>query len=302
MDLLLIARFVQSSAAVVLAGTLLLRLLSRGANPRGMPRWNRLAWGCWGTSVLAGSSVLWLTAAAMTGQSLPDALRDHSIREVLTGTRFGAAWLVRAGLLAGVCAVSFLVGLRRWQGRPRLLALLDAANLLLAAAALAALVWTSHAQASAHRAWLFPADILHVLAAGAWPGGLLPLAILLVRTRREPALLGATTTITRRFSRMSAVAVAVLAFSGLVNACGMIGALAFLPSSQYGRALLCKVALFLVMVGVGFINRRLVKPDPSVTAAEAVRRLCLNVGWECVFAVGVLLATQALAMSAPPHG
>ena len=90
MNPLLIVRTVQSAAAVVLAGTLGLRLLAWKAGVRGQVRWNRLAWGGWGTLVLTGGGVLALTAAAMTGQPLPAVLRDHSVADVLTGTHFGA--------------------------------------------------------------------------------------------------------------------------------------------------------------------------------------------------------------------
>ena len=296
MEPLLVARVAQSTAAVVLAGTLGLRLLTVGTGLRETARWNRLAWACWGTFVAAGGGVLALTAAAMTGETLPEVLGDPSISRVLTGTHFGAVWLGRAGVLAGMFVVGLLIALSR-RRRP---IGLDAANGLLAAAALASLVWTGHAQASANHAWLLPVAVLHVLAAGVWPGGLLPLAVLLARARRDPTLLRATAAVTRRFSRASAVAVGVLAFSGSLNAVGIIGTFAAWWSSRYSQLLSCKVALFVGLVGLGAVNRRLVGRSGSGSAAQIVRRLAWNVGWECLLAAGVLLATEWLATSAPP--
>ena len=286
----------QSSAAVGLAGTLGLRLLTLGTDLREASRWNRLAWGCWGAFVAASSSVLALTAAAITGETFLEVLGDHSVSRVLTGTRFGTVWLARAGLLAGM----FVVGLLIAVSRRRRLVVLDVANGLLAAAALASLVGAGHAQASARNAWLLPAAVLHVLAAGVWPGGLLPLAVLLARARRNATLLRAATAGTRRFSRASVVAVAILAFSGSLHALGIVGTFGALWSSPYGRLLSCKVALFLGLVSLGAVNRRLVAQRGSGSAAEIVRQLCRNVGWECAVAAGVLLATEWLAMSAPP--
>ena len=68
---------------------------------------------------------------------------------------------------------------QRQGGRTRWSAILEILGALLAAALLATLVWSGHAHASNKHAWLLPTDLLHVIAAGAWPGGLLPLALLL---------------------------------------------------------------------------------------------------------------------------
>ena len=307
MDALLIARFVQAAAAVVLAGTLLLRLFALGTAARGVLRWNWLAWGSWGALALAGSVVLVLTTASMTDQSFLATVQGNTVGFVLEGTYFGKIWLWRAGLLGGVFIVGLVIKVIRRYFRRRVPVVLDAANGLLAAAVLANLVWAGHAQMSAQKAWLLPADVLHVLAAGAWPGGLVPLVVLLVRARRDPDLVPSTATVARRFSVSSVVAVGVLGFSGVVNGVGVMGSLGALWPAElwthvYGRLLLCKVTLFVVMVGLGALNRRLVKLGSSGHATGSLGRLSRNVAWECVLAVGVVLATEALSMSAPPGG
>ena len=81
----------------------------------------------------------------------------------------------------------------------------------------------------------------------------------------------------------------------------MVGTLAALWSSGYGKLVLCKAGLFGAMIGLGAVNRRLVqRQHNAVDPAQTVRRLWRNVAWECALAVGVLLATEALATSAPP--
>jgi putative copper export protein len=107
-------------------------------------------------------------------------------------------------------------------------------------------------------------------------------------------------TITRRFSRLSVTAVGILALSGLLNAVGLVGTLSALWPSTYGRLILCKVALLAAMVGLGAVNRRLIRKEASADAAEIVRSLWRNVACECVLAVCILLATETLAMNAPP--
>ena len=69
----------------------------------------------------------------------------------------------------------------------------------------------------------------------------------------------------------------------------------------YGQLVLCKVGLFAAMIGLGALNRRVVQRQPnSADPAWAVSQLWRNVAYECALAVGVLLATEALATSAPP--
>jgi putative copper export protein len=162
------------------------------------------------------------------------------------------------------------------------------------------LIWSGHAHASDKHAWLLPSDLLHVVAAGAWPGGLLPLALLLAQARRDPGLVLPVLRVTRRFSRLSVAAVSVLALSGLLNSVGLVGTLAALWPGVYGRLILCKAALLAVMVGLGAVNRRIIHQDDSGDVARTLRSLCRNVAWEGVLAVVVVLATEALAMSAPP--
>ena len=54
---------------------------------------------------------------------------------------------------------------------------------ILAAALVTSLAWLGHAGASedGHRPWMLACDVAHLLAAGVWPAGLLPFALLLRR-------------------------------------------------------------------------------------------------------------------------
>jgi putative copper export protein len=298
---LVLCRFVQTSAAVLLAGTAVLRLLAWGTRLERTSFWNRLAWGSGGVLLVAAALQLALTAVEMSGQPLAHALSGDVLGMVLGGTSFGGVWKVRVWFLAGVLVVQwFITAAGRSNGRPGLGATLEITAALLAAAVLATLVWGGHAHASDKHAWLLPVDILHVLAAGFWPGGLWPLALLLHRTHRDRGLVNSAATITRRFSRVSLTAVSILALSGLLNAIGLVGTLSALWPSIYGRLILCKVGLLAAMVGLGAVNRRLIRQEASTDPAQTLRHLWRNIAWECALAVCVLLATETLAMNAPP--
>ena len=295
-----LCRCAQTTAAVLLTGAAVLRLLSHGTGLRRADRWPRLAWASWAGLLVAGVILLGLTAAEMSGEPISQALADGSVSQTLGDTRFGAVWCWRMGLLAGWLAVRWAAtaNLQRWPLVPMLL---EAVEMLFDAALLVSLVLAGHAQASDRSVWLLPANICHVLAAGAWPGGLPPLLLLLARVRKDARLLPAVVTVTRRFSRLSVAAVGVLAFSGLLNGAGMVGTFAALWSSPYGRLVLCKAVLFALMIGLGGVNRRLVRLQPNdADPAQTMHRLWRNVAWEGTLAMGVLLATEALAVSAPP--
>ena len=324
---MLLCRWAQTTAAVLLTGTAALRLLAHGAGLGELRGWRRLAGGSWGALLVAGALQLWLTAAAMSGLPPAQALSGEVLGQVLNGTSFGVVWRVRMCLLAALPVVQvglalraspFVSGKRRpagtviqrsqdWLGEPALPGL-DACGgmvsgvlaALLAAAVLASLVWSGHARASAQNAWLLPVDVAHALAAGAWPGGLAPLLVLLARARRHPGELSAAVTVTRRFSRLSVVAVGILALSGVLNGVGLVGTPAALWTSVYGRLVLCKAALFAVMVCLGAANRRRLGHAADADPAGTIRLLWRTVAWECALAAGVLLATELLAAQPPP--
>ena len=291
----------QTSAAVLLAGTATLRLLAWGTGIAHGSPWNRLAWASW--SVLLGAAVLQLplTAAEMSGLPLTQACSGQVLGSVLGSTVFGAVWKVRIGLLVPMLVVLWFMSVApRHGGRTGWSAMSEITGALLAAALLATLVWSGHAHASNKHAWLLPTDLLHVMAAGAWPGGLLPLALLLAQARNDSNLVAPVAAVARRFSRLSVAAVSILTLSGLLNGIGLVGSLDALWPSAYGRLILCKVALLAGMVGLGAVNRRLIRRNGSGDVARTLRRLWRNVAWECVLAVAVVLATEALAMNAPP--
>ncbi len=98
------------------------------------------------------------------------------------------------------------------------------------------------------------ADLAHTAAAAVWLGGLLALVLVLPRaTGDEPARIAAT----RRFSTAALAAVAVLAVTGIARSTTELSAVHQLWSTSYGRALLAKTALFVPLLGLGWLNRTL---------------------------------------------
>ena len=139
------------------------------------------------------------------------------------------------------------------------------------------------------------ADILHVCAAAVWIGGLLALAVGLSQARRLTAEQRArfSAALVPRLSTLALVSVGVIAATGLIRALSELSAISQLWSSGYGRAIMVKSGLLLVVVALGWINRsRLV---PALRLA-ALRR---NVAGELVLLAGIVIAVAFLTDLAP---
>src|SRR5262245_15170390 len=138
-------------------------------------------------------------------------------------TQGGVVWLARHGLLVLLAAFVALAGRPR-DGADWLATRGESA--LLAGAALALLGVSGHAAAvEPGTAQAITIDALHLLAAGGWVGGLVPLALLLAAASRDAgadarpyAVLAA-----RRFSRLALAALLVLAVTGAFNPAVHVG-------------------------------------------------------------------------------
>lgn len=124
-------------------------------------------------------------------------------------------------------------------------------------------------------------DIVHIAAAAAWVGGLVQLA-LVARNER----------VVRRFSNIALGSVAVVAVTGLIRALTELHAVSQVWTTGYGRLLLVKSGLLLVLVGVGWLNRYRLIPRgaPSVLRRSVVVELALLTG--LVIAVAGLTAAR----------
>jgi copper transport protein len=134
---------------------------------------------------------------------------------------------------------------------------------------------------------------LHLLAVGAWIGGLVWLLAGL-RGRERPEQLASAV----RFSKLAAPVLGLVAVTGLSRALHLAGGWRGLIDSPYGRFLDLKVALFLGLVLLGALNRFRVVP----ALADGVRRLDglrRNVRGEVVLAACILAVTAVLSQLPP---
>ncbi|MGA4947396.1 copper resistance CopC/CopD family protein [Streptomyces lydicamycinicus] len=124
-----------------------------------------------------------------------------------------------------------------------------------------------HASTGLQPAVAMPVDVLHLLAVAAWLGGL---AALVVSLYWGPTVERAAV---RRFSRIAFGSVVVLVATGLYQSWRQVGTWSALTDTAYGRLLLIKVALVVVLVGIAWLSRRWTGllaevPAGQVAAAE----------------------------------
>ncbi len=174
----------------------------------------------------------------------------------LSMTQSGKVWLLREGYGVVLALITL------WMIRSK--ASLKGIRLLMLAALplLASRSLTSHAVAvSEDKMLAVAADAIHLIATGLWGGGLLSLSWVLYRgTKCLKLPLSWAAEAVRRFSLLAIVSVAVLLVTGLYQSWIQVGTLKTLFSTDYGRVLVVKLALFLGMAGLAALNLLSTKP------------------------------------------
>jgi len=312
-DPLIYARAIHFAATMLVAGVVLFAVFIaapawRGAAANGAAaikvraRLAVIAWISLALAAIAGAVWLVLTAAAMSGQPAAQVFGDGVLWTVLSQTTFGRAWLAR---FAFACALAATLP-ALLSPRDRKSPWLEITAAILAAAFAGALAWSGHAAGGlGDEAIIHPAaDVLHLIAAAAWVGALLPLIVLLAAAGADDASLKMARTATTRFSILGIVSVGTLLVTGIVNTYYLVGSVPAMLHTDYGRLLLIKIALFLAMVAIATVNRFRLTPQllqqNNVTASrDALRQLRRNAAIE-VLAGAIVIAIVGALGTLPP--
>lgn len=268
-------------------GVLLASLLAAGRLPAAAAshfaaRTTVLATGAVALTLLAGVVEVLAQAWAL-GEGSP-ARAVAALRPFLLGSRYGLATVMRlAYALLGQTILGWRGG--RDAGRHEL----RVAALALGALALGALAFSGHAAAVEYPSWsALLLDWVHLLAAAAWVGGVVAIALALLPSladltagERRWALISALSA----FSPVALAAVAALVVTGLFSAEVQLGSFDRLATTPYGRVLLVKIVLVAAMVGISYWHAFVLRPrlaahapgftsqTPSPSALEKVARL-----------------------------
>ncbi len=248
-----------------------------------------------------------LAVASRMSGDLVDALHRETLLSVLFRTHFGEVWQAQA-VLSLLLAAVLPIALRFARQRACYVGtLLVAGGLLVSLASVGHTAMDRGISGALHLA----NHALHVMAAAAWLGGLLPLAFVLAAAHRNP--FDPWSSMARQclasFSKMGVVAVAVLILTGIGNAGFLIRDTHALLITDYGHVLLLKVGLFALMLAFAARNRFALMPQlanpgavPISIAEPTLSALRRNVLCELVLGVLVLVAANILGALPPPLG
>jgi putative copper export protein/mono/diheme cytochrome c family protein/peroxiredoxin len=219
-----------------------------------------------GTAILG----LFIKIADAMGLPLSKSIDLGPIMNVLTGTQFGVVWLVRIVLFCLLALVMSADFRRRFKNDSAGLSVIE---LLLSVTLLTMMAAAGHASA-AEGVTLFiqlTTDALHLLAAGVWVGGLIPLAVFFswAKATREPSILIIAQKATARFSRLGYASVFLLLITGLFNAWYLVAGIPRLLGTTYGYLLLAKLGILIPLMGLASRNRWRLKPRLANLAAHS---------------------------------
>ena len=209
--------------------------------------------------------------AMLEGGNLGSAFSPTIWSGILLHSSFGIFWLLRE--LLALLALLLLVGIPKrpvteesW--RPR--SALNWSRLALGLLLLVALAFSGHAAAAQSRGGLgsfaVPVDWLHLLSVSIWVGGIIFIVLTLM-----PAIWGYEPTeraqilvkLLPRFSVIALVSVAVAALSGSFNADVQLTSWDQFINTSYGRTLIIKMLLFIVMMLISAYHAFRVRPALS---------------------------------------
>ena len=214
---------------------------------------------------------------------------------------FGGDPAVAAGLVLAGCAVALAA--------TRMSRSIVSVTITLAgvAAALSAVLVVGHTRTFGP-AWLMVAtDVIHVAAGAVWVGGLLGFVLFLLTARRRDASgmlvtpASVTATVLTRFSVLAATSVGVLAVSGVTLGVLVIQEWGALFGTNYGRTLLVKVGLVVVVIVIAAYNQRVLAPRLHAASDDEVawtefRRHGIN---ELAILCAVITVTGTLVALSP---
>lgn len=229
-----------------------------------------------------------LLALSLLGGALQLLLLLHAGGGVGAGM---ATLTTRVGVLA--LAQLVLVGYALWLvtlpwPRVRPFALLPLAG------ALAVVALQGHPATAAW--WAAPANVLHLLAAALWLGGLAHVVLLVWRLPSEDRLVLEAGV--RRYARLALVLVGLVLLTGLADAIAVLQRPAELLTAAYGRVLLVKAFVVAVALGFALYARRGALANRTGLQLALLRHVTRGEG---ISLLTVVTVAVVLAATVPPR-
>jgi copper transport protein len=237
--------------------------------------WDKvLYWAAYSLTALATLLSLPLQITVEADVSWFQALEGALVKKMMLHTVFGAIWMIQCVLLFLLFGAGYAATFRKKERHSKRWASFSFA---LGTSILFAKAWTGHAAASPHPLVACVMDFLHLFSASVWVGCLVIIAAILPfdipgtgKSKYWEAV--------RRFSRWAAGLVAILMMTGIYAALQQIPTFDALFQTIYGKALLGKVLVLVVMLMLAAMNWISGRKQKNVLGAAVWSEFGLGIG------------------------
>ena len=274
-----VARFVGFLGVAVLLGALVMAA-GGGISSRSVVG---LITGSWAASFVGAAALFMLQGVYVQAGEYSD-MFDTSLWRTTFDERIGTALVVRLVLL--VAMAGYLVALRGAFSRTAT-TWWRSSTALIGAGIVVSFAAAGHPSTSSSSGLAVAIDAVHFAAVCLWLGGLVTMVVGRA-TRGEAA-----TTVIPRFSRLATIAIPVVVATGVWQVWHLVDDLGDVTVTDWGRALLVKTSVVVVVVTLGGFGRWLLHRGQ---ATDMARRLAVEAG----LAIAVLGVTAAM-VSKPPE-
>ncbi len=268
-----VIRWVLLAGVVVMIGGVWLATREKGRSVS--PRTSVVLWGAWTFAFVATLQTLMAYGPHATGLKIYEAVDLSLLAETLT-TGFGQWQLVRVGILGFIAVLLREIAWRddaRWR--------IAMTTLLL----VLVLTISGSGHPSVQGAVSVVVDMVHLVAVGLWVGALIVIVVDRARWLADVATVG-------KFSQMAGFAVPVIIATGVAQTLMIVGNPLTLVDYRYGRMLLVKISLVVVIVVLGGVSRRILR-------RFGADRLGVSMTVEAVVGA-VIIAITAVLTGVPP--
>lgn len=266
-------RFVAFLSTMILIGSATLARQGQHFSVRALVRLAQYAT----IGIAIGSvGVLLLQGPIATGRSWGSVFDGAVLSDVIT-TRLGVAVLLRLLLVVawgGLLLFASSSSHRRWK----LTAVITSVLLV------ATFSFSGHPSAAPNSLFFIPIDMAHFVSLSMWVGALFALVVV-SRTEHVQEYV-------QRFSRIATFAMPVAVATGVIQGLHLVGGVSAITKSDYGRLLVLKTLLVLLVVALGARARRRLHLTQTNSVTKVIRLEAL--------VVVVIVACTALLVGKSP--
>ncbi|CRK80723.1 copper resistance CopC/CopD family protein [Neobacillus massiliamazoniensis] len=208
----------------------------------------KFIWSGYALLLLSNLFSLPLQATILLGSSWSEVFSSDALGQVLAYTLFGKMWIIQMGILLTLAFTTYF--LTKADARKQLFSW---ACFILGFGMVVTKAFTSHAASQANQFLSISMDALHLLAASVWIGCLIGLVVLLPLLKNSEMKQSYVNTF-QRFSNWGISLVLLLTATGIFNGFQYIPTISSIFHTDYGRVLLAKVILFIIMLIFAAVN------------------------------------------------